>query len=303
MRLFLNLGMLTFLFVACQSKPSDNTLATNTFEIGIIADCQYCYCEANGQRFYKNSPKRLSEAVDILNKKELNYTIHLGDFIDRDFKSFDTLMPIWNRLHSKKYHVLGNHDFQVADSLKSSVFQKMDLKEEHRYYSFSRKNWRFIVLDGNDLSFHGSLDDVKKEQTDSLYNKLLKDSLPYLQKWNGGLSKKQLNWVKNELDMATEKNENVGFYCHFPIFPMEAHNLWNRNELIDLIEGYDCVKLYFNGHNHAGAYEMRLGVHYLTFQGMVETNNTSAFAIAKFTADSVIIKGYGREMSRKFKVK
>ena len=57
---------------------------------------------------------------------------------------------------------MGNHDFEVKDSLKEEVIKKLNLKK--RYYSFVEKDWRFIVLDGNDLSFHGALTFAKKEQ-------------------------------------------------------------------------------------------------------------------------------------------
>jgi len=243
------------------------------------------------------------EAVDALNNKDLSYTIHLGDFIDRDFNSYDTLVPIWGKLRSKKYHVLGNHDFSVADSSKSKVFNALNIKD--RYYSFLQDNWRFIVLDGNDLSFHGALSTIKKHQTDSIYNLYKNDSsVDYLQKWNGALSKEQLDWVRSELEIAKNNNENVGFYCHFPALPFDTnHNLWNRNDLIDLISEYSCVKLFFNGHNHTGDYEIKDGVHYLTFKAMVNTDDSNSYATAFFTKDSIFISGYGREVSRRLKIK
>ncbi len=284
------------LLIGCETKSREKPVDMS-FRIGIIADCQYCYCETGGERHYKKSPQRLADAVNKLNHYNLKYTIHLGDFIDRDFNSYDTLIPIWNQLKSKKYHVLGNHDFQVSDSLKANIFEKLDIKD--RYYSFTQNNWRFIVLDGNDLSFQGSLSEIKKKQTDSLYNSLKDKDLEYLQTWNGGLSKEQLNWVESELILATNNNENVGFYCHFPIYPEEIHNLWNRNDLIEIISKYPCVKLYFNGHNHAGGYEAQKGIHFLTFKGMVNTKNNSSFATATFSKDTVLITGFGRETSRK----
>ena len=300
MKFIVRLAVILVLFIGCDKKP-DKELAHSNFEIGIISDCQYCYCDANGMRYYKRSPERLVEAVDVLNQKDLNYTIHLGDFIDRDFNSYDTIVPIWNKLVSKKYHVLGNHDFSVADSLKSQVFDQLNIKE--RYYSFTQNNWRFIVLDGNDLSFHGALSTIKKQQTDSIYNLYKKDSVEYLQKWNGALSKRQLDWVRSELETAKGNNENVGFYCHFPALPFdEWHNLWNREDLIALISMYDCVKLFFNGHNHEGGYEEKYGVHYLTFKAMVNTDVSTSFATALFTKDSVHINGHGREISRGLKI-
>ena len=195
--------------ISC-SKPDNSS-----FKIGVIADCQYCNCNVKWDRYYKKAPQRLKEAVAILNKDSLNYTIHLGDFIDKDFKSLDSILPTWQQLKSPSYHVLGNHDFDVKDSLKEEILQQLNIK--NRYYSFVEKDWRFIVLDGNDLSFHGALTQTKKQQTDSLFNLLKYKDLPYIKKWNGALSNNQLKWIQQELEIAVQQNQKVGFYCHFPI--------------------------------------------------------------------------------------
>ncbi|PQJ80914.1 phosphoesterase [Polaribacter porphyrae] len=271
------------------------------FKIGVIADCQYCNCEIKWGRYYKKAPQRLKEAVATLNKDSLAYTIHLGDFIDKQIWSLDSILPTWNTLKSKKYHVLGNHDFDVGQVNKQKVLDKLNIK--NRYYSFTKNDWRFIVLDGNDLSFYGTLSEEKKQQTDSLFNLLKDKDLPYLKIWNGGLSNKQLNWIQKELDKAVKQNQKVGFYCHFPIYPIDNDNLWNREQFISLIKPYKNVKFFFNGHNHNGAYKFINNVHFLTFKGMVDTENSSAFAKVKFEKDTIYIKGYQREPSRKLVIK
>jgi len=289
------------IFLSCNTKKHSK-IEYPEFEIGVVADCQYCYCEATDVRFYKESPDRLQEAVTILNRQPLDYTIHLGDFIDKDFSSFDTLAPIWRSLKSDKYHVLGNHDFSVSDSLKHLVFEKMDIKD--RYYSIVKNNWRFIVLDGNDLSVHGALTDVKKQQTDSLFNLLADKNMPNVEPWNGGLSMEQLQWIEEELQQATANKERVGFYCHFPVVGVsDRHNLWNYGQFLSIIDNYDCVKFYFNGHNHAGGYVQKDGVHYLNFKGMVDTKDTTSFATVAFRKDSLFVKGYGRELNRSLKIR
>lgn len=295
---------LLFLFfvLACCNTKKEHADEFQEFEIGIVADCQYCDYETKDNRFYKKAPQRLRKAVKELNKHPLDYAIHLGDFIDRDFRSFDTVVPIWNSLKSDKYHVLGNHDFSVADSLKPMVLERMDVS--NRYYSIQKNRWRFIVLDGNDLSFHGALTDEKKQQTDSLFQFLSTKNMPNIKVWNGGLSTDQLKWVENELQLATENKERVGFYCHFPSLGEEqTHNLWNYQQLLDLIEQYPCVKFYFNGHNHNGSYVQKNGVHYLNFKGMVDTKDSTSFARVTFRKDSLFVKGYGREPSRSLKIK
>ena len=271
------------------------------FKVGVIADCQYCNCEVKWGRYYKKSPQRLKEAVAELNKDSLAYTIHLGDFIDQKIKSLDSILPTWNALQSKKYHVLGNHDFDVGQTNKQKLLNKLNIK--NRYYSFIENDWKFIVLDGNDLSFYGTLTKEKEQQTDSLFNQLKDKNLTYLKKWNGGLSNTQINWIKKELDEAVEKKQKVVFYCHFPIFPIDNDNLWNRDQFLTVIKPYKNIKAFFNGHNHNGAYEIVNNVHYLTFKGMVDTENTSAFAKIKFDKDTIFVQGYEREPSRKLIIK
>jgi hypothetical protein len=70
-----------------------------------------------------------------------------------------------------------------------------------------------------------------------------------------------------------------------------------------LIKPYKNVKIFFNGHNHAGAYEFVNNVHYLTFKGMVDTENTSAFAKVKFNKNAIYVEGFDREPSRKLTIK
>ena len=295
MKKLFTIPFLLLMFFSCTKKQPKPT----SFSVGIITDCQYCDCDVKWNRYYRKSPERLRKAVAELNKHDLKYTIHLGDFIDQDFKSFDSIVPTWNTLKSKSYHVLGNHDFSVADSLKPQIFDKLNLKKH--YYSFEQDNWKFIVLDGNDLSVYGALTPSKIKETKELFNKIEKDSLPYAKPYNGGIGKEQFKWIKQELENAKKEGKNVALYCHFPLLPIANDNLWNTVELQKLIKKYDNVKAFLNGHNHEGAYVYKNNVHFLTFKAMVNSADTTAFSIAKFYQDSIVIKGYGKEKNRVLK--
>ncbi|HIG83353.1 MAG TPA: hypothetical protein EYQ23_04720, partial [Verrucomicrobiales bacterium] len=72
------------------------------FRFGAVADCQYCN-QTSGVRKYSLSPQKLRDCVEHYNKLDLAFVIHLGDFIDRDFKSFATVTPIYNRLKAPHY--------------------------------------------------------------------------------------------------------------------------------------------------------------------------------------------------------
>jgi len=267
------------------------------FCFGILTDPQYCDCEPSGSRFYRSTLKKLEECIQELNTKDLSFVVQLGDFIDRDFRSFDTIISIYNQLETQKYHVLGNHDFGVAPEKKDSISSKLGLKD--RYYDFCFNNWRFIVLDGNDVSLFANMIGSKKyKQAEAIYQELKNRRAPNAKDWNGALSARQIDWLKNTLRKSSEVGERVIIFCHYPVYPKNIHNLWNDDELINLIETYECVVAYMNGHNHQGNYGIKNGIHYLTLHGMVETPLQNSYAIIEVYSDHFKVVGYGREPNR-----
>lgn len=264
--------------------------AEHTF--GAIADCQYCDGNSRGDRIYALSKQKLSDCVTEFNTMQLDFVTHLGDFIERDFKNFDVLNPIFDQLTMPKYHVLGNHDFSVADHLKKDVPAKLGMPA--KYYDYEVKGWRYVVLDGNDVSFHAYPEGSAAAQAAADYYDSQQIKSP---KWNGAIGAPQLAWLKTVLEQAQENQQAVILFCHFPVYPQNVHNLWNADEVMALLESYPCVKAYINGHNHRGNYGKKGGIHYVTLKGMVETE-TNSYAVIKVSDDTIDIVGYGREKSR-----
>jgi predicted phosphodiesterase len=259
---------------------------------GAIADCQYCAVPGAHVRKYSLSEDKLTKCVVHFNTMNLEYVIHLGDFIDRDFKSFDVVNPIYEQLKMPKYHVLGNHDFSVSDDLKKDVPLKMGLTS--KYYDFEVKGWRYVILDGNDISFHAYPENSDEYLKAREYYTINKITSP---KWNGAIGPEQRSWLRTVLGKATRNGENVILFCHFPVYPENAHNLWNAEEIVAILESYSCVKAYINGHNHHGNYAIKEGIHYLTLKGMVDTEQTS-YAVIRVDDKSIYITGFGREEDR-----
>ena len=65
-----------------------------------------------------------------------------------------------------------------------------------------------------------------------------------------------------------------------------------------LIENYPCVKLWLNGHNHAGNYAFHHGVHFVNLKGMIETENENAYSTIVLGENTIEITGFGREKSQ-----
>ena len=118
--------------------------------LGLIAECQYADEDDNGQRMYRLSTAKLKAAVETFNAREVDAIVQLGDFIDKDWKSFDGLQPMVDSAHAPWRFVLGNHDLSVDDALKAKLTQR--LRMPARYYAFDLGDWTFLALDGNDLS-------------------------------------------------------------------------------------------------------------------------------------------------------
>lgn len=296
---FLNLfhSVCFVLLILVQGFAQESEKHDGDFSFGLIADCQYSAVEGTGERKYNLSEEKLKECVNQFNVMELKFVVHLGDFIDRDFESFDVVSPLYDQLNMANYHVLGNHDFSVSDELKKDVPDKLNMPA--KYYDYKVNGWRFIVLDGNDISFHAYPKNSVGYNNASDYYKEQKIGTP---KWNGAIGINQINWLKAVLDKSSKKGEKVVLFCHFPIYPENVHNLWNAGEVIELIENYSCVKAYINGHNHAGNYEIKEGIHYLTLQGMVDTDQNS-YAIINVNGNVLKVTGFGREESRLLEIR
>ncbi|MEM7385244.1 MAG: metallophosphoesterase, partial [Verrucomicrobiota bacterium] len=247
-----------------------------------------------GSRFYGESVKKLKKSVAVLNKQEgLSFVVHLGDAIDRDDKSFDAVMPEFARLKKPCYQVLGNHDFDVAEADKEKVPGRLGLTK--RYHDFAVGQLRFVVLDGTDLSVYrdGDVGEARK-----VLASLQAEGRAYAQSWNGGLGKEQLAWFENVLKRAGQAKEEVIVFCHYPVYPDNAHNLWTSVEVLGLIKKHGGVRAWFNGHNHAGNYGQTAGTHFLTARGMVETKETSAWAVVAVYPDRLEVDGFDREEDR-----
>lgn len=260
---------------------------------GVIADCQYADKPDRGVRLYRQSISKLQEAVATLNEEELRFALHLGDFVDEFPESFDAVMPIWEQLRMSKYHVLGNHDFQMP---REDVLATMKMPAS--YHHFRRNGWRFIVVDTNDISTYGNPEgSAKYALAEEMRAELQAAGKPNGQTWNGGVGAEQLAWIEQTLEHARSHGEKVVLNAHHPVFPLDQHNAYNDAELVDLVTSYDNVVAWFNGHNHAGNYGFAGGTHFMTFKGMLDTT-VNSYATVQAYDDQLVVEGFGREPNR-----
>lgn len=290
--------MLMYCLVYLASAIFNNSNAQ--VKIGVFADCQYCDDETEGKRYYQNSLLKLSNCITEFNENELDFVVGLGDLIDKDFSSFNDVNNILKDSKTKVHHVIGNHDLSVSSDKLNEVQKALNMK--NTYYTLSKENWQFIFLNGNGISIH-STDPLTVSAAKNMLTELTANNQPNNNDWNGGLGEKQIKWLEKQLKKAKNKQKNVVIFCHYPLLPLEAHTLWDSHKVLPILKNYSCVKSWINGHNHAGNYVAEDGIHFVTMQGMVDTELENAYSTISFTNDKILIRGAGREKSRELEIK
>jgi hypothetical protein len=76
--------------------------------------------------------------------------------------------------------------------------------------------------------------------------------------------------------------------------------LWDHEEVSKMIVDSGCVAACFSGHDHAGGYAARAGVHFLTLPGLVEApQEGNAFAEVEVHERFLIVAGHGTVPDRR----
>ncbi|PTS91725.1 metallophosphoesterase [Pedobacter sp. HMWF019] len=186
-----------------------------------------------------NAPERFKSCLkEILTKHKPDFFLNGGDSIND--ASYDNVVrdqvtkqwSIWDECTTllskhKLYSCIGNHDpWWKAPSKEDEMYGKeyvvKRLKIPHRYYSFTKKNWHFMILDGNN--------------------------------GNISLDQEQFNWLEKELEKIPV-GDSVLLMSHYPILGTTqvlvggGHS--DCKKLKDLFyKHHSKVKICLSGHNH-----------------------------------------------------
>lgn len=271
------IGICALLMVGCSTRTVVGNTQQEAFAFGVIADAQWGDKDTAGARHYREALGQLSECVEDLNRRDLAFTIQLGDIIDgnetpeKTASDLDRVLDVFNGLSMPTYHVVGNHCLTADASL-----LRRKLKLDRFYYDFTvpeADGWRFVVLDGNDAGY-------------------------------GVLGTNQLKWLEATLALARGNEEKVVVFNHYALLKGAArhHRMTEPKPVLELINKSGCVVGYFAGHDHAGGYILQGGIHHVTVKGMVEAPEHNAYAVIEVHSDQLKEIGFGKEPSRAMKL-
>lgn len=259
---------------------------------GIVTDSHYADREPAGTRYYRESLAKMIEAMEEMNKLNVNFVIHLGDFKDEGSNPTEETTLLYLRKQEEafatfkgpRYHVFGNHD---ADSISKQQFldnvRNTGIVKDKSYYTFDNKGFHFVVLDADFKNDGSPYDKGNFVWTDSF------------------IPQEQLQWLRD--DLAKTKFPVIVF-VHQLLDDVNDHDFCVKNakQVRNVLQESKKVIAVFQGHRHEERYNKMEGIHYCTLPGMVDYSGleNNSFSLAEiYKGGDISMTGYKRAPSRK----
>lgn len=139
------------------------------------------------------------------------FGVVLGDIVFDDLVLFDPLTKTIAQIGIPWYYVLGNHDIDFLAPNHESADDAYEAYYGPSYYSFDYGPVHFVVL--NNVKWHPANPELNQRG-----------------RYTSGLGRKQLEWLKNDLNFVP-KNQLVVLMMHIPITELEE-----KEEVFRLLE-------------------------------------------------------------------
>lgn len=198
--------------------------------------------------FVPEGMERLEQLLNRVKEEKTEFIVSLGDLC---------LPTEENRCITEKlkcagvpvYFAIGNHDIEHAK--KQEVLNFYELEKD--YYSFTRGNVKFIILNSCYMEKNGIQRIYHKKDYDKH-----RDKYPII-------PEKELDWLKTEMQ---DENMNYVIFSHHSLsndFPRRG--IVNRDEARCILESRK-VLLCMNGHDHGDDCKEIHGIPYYTLNSM-----------------------------------
>jgi len=241
---------------------------------------------------------KLDSCLADFNDENIRFIVNLGDLSDRNMEDLDSVISHLNKANAKVYNTAGNHDYHGFTN-NDELYSKLNMPQS--YYSFIEGNWRFIMLNTNEVASYSNIMGTPKEgELLTMLEHINQTGKTNGQEWNGGISQKQLEWLRTELTAAQEKEQHVLVFSHHPLYAAKGLTALNDDEILRTVSTFSCVKAIISGHHHSGVFGYYNGIPCITTEGMVETEYENAYGIVEISQNSIILNGKGRTKSYSF---
>ena len=274
----------------------------NVLKFAVIGDCHHSYKQNYGSRDCLGANKRLSETVDILNEKDLDFVFSMGDLGDgHSEEEAPAVLETLARCNVPVKYAVGNHDLCPRSDVDHMALVGMPGTS----YDFAVKGYRFIVLNPFERSRYSRVAEDKQFYWDFRKNN---PDVP-VQEWPGFFKEETWGWLESTLDAAKENGENVIIFCHVPALsdacarpdgdPGEKDptaRLVEYERMLKLMDRYENIRAYIAGHYHPGGLVIRNGVMHKTVRSVCDYHVPTA-CVMLADSERIKIDGIGMETS------
>lgn len=266
---------ITTLLDSMASDPG-KLITSSLLNFGILTDVHYADKETAGSRYYRESTRKMREAIDRFNQSKLDFIIELGDFVDAadsvevEQGYLTTIHNEFKQFEGPCHYVLGNHC--VWTLTKDQFLKEVDQKKS--YFSFDLKDHHFIILDAcfrEDGVAYGA---KNYQWTDT------------------EIPPKEREWLQADLE-STSKDTLV--FVHQRIDVENHYGIKSGKAVRDILEASGKVKAVFQGHNHVNEYQEIGGIHYCTLAAMVDGSGkeNNAYSTVHLLKDGgILLNGF-----------
>ncbi|MCK5585153.1 metallophosphoesterase [Candidatus Bipolaricaulota bacterium] len=265
--------------------------AEDIVHIGLITDTHAHDLDSPSEgKWMSHTEERLSAFTTTMNEWGPDFVIELGDFIN-GWVVFGTLpgdparIPdilawadgLYDQFDGPAYHVVGNHDLYNLDKTLYLDILGIDAT----YYSFDVGAYHFIVLD---VQYAEDGSDLAHTYTGVA----------------GFVPEPEFEWLRADLE-AAERPTIVFVHQMLDDFIEEwgRPTVINQSQLQQLFAEDGDVIAVFQGHDHDNVHNVIDGIHYVTFEAMVDQDTPPTWAQISLDpgSRSIVIEGFGVQAS------
>ena len=260
--------------------------------VGIFADLHAHDTDSPGEeKVMTNYRERLQAFVDAMNAWPADLVIELGDFVNGKFVLgaelgeperiigiLDDAESVYAQFEGPRYYVLGNHEVYDLSKEEFLGYTAADVT----YLSFDAGAYHFVILD------------AQYSKTGADYGHM---------GWvvQGTIPDVELEWLRQDL-AATDRPTIICIHQPLDVdFALLAGGpeVSNNKAVQAVLRDAGVVIAVFQGHSHENAYNLIDGIHYVTFQALLDhtepTPPSWALVTLDPTAQVIVIEGEGEQ--------
>ena len=245
------------------------------------------------QKWMTNTEERLLSFTQEMNEVAVDFTVQLGDFVNGwvvlgtdpgdPYRIPDILAwadSLYATYAGPRFHVIGNHDVYNLD--KAQICEILGLGAT--YHSFSVGGFHFVVLD---VQYDQEGQDLAYTYT-GVY---------------GFVPTEELDWLRADLATVAPVPTVVFVHQRLDEHPNESGRttVFNQAAVQSELTAAGNVIAVLQGHDHQNAYSEIDGIHYVTFEALVDQGGTPpSWALITLDPQSqtIVIDGTGEQVDR-----